>query len=148
MRRTAAVICLLATAGSTSATPPAQVERENLATASVRQGGPVDIVETTGVVVDKVTLSPGGTSGWHTHPAPELVLVKSGELTFYRADRPDCRAGRFGPGDAFVGPPGGVAQMATNTGHTPTELVVAFFGIPHDGHVRQDAAAPAGCPAA
>lgn len=138
----------LAWAASASATPGSGAERENLATASVVQGGAVDIAEETEVVADAVTLAPGGTSGWHTHPAPELVLVKSGELTFYRSDMPDCLAGRFQAGDAFVGPPGGVPQMATNTGDVPTELVVVFFGIPQGGDVRDDSEVPAECPAA
>jgi quercetin dioxygenase-like cupin family protein len=147
MRRIAVLVCLLA-AGCTasSATPATQVERQNLATATVVDPGTVDIEQTTGVVADVVTVAPGGTSGWHTHSAPELVLVKSGELTFYRSDRPGCGARTFGEGDAFVGPPGGVAQMATNAGKVPTELVVTFFGIPEGGHVREDAPVPTGCP--
>ncbi len=157
MRSSIALICVLTAAGCSASTagehsaseqrPPSAIERQNLATVSVVDGGVIDIVNETGVVADAVTVPPGGTSGWHTHPAPELVLVKSGELAFYRSDRPDCLAGTFSAGEAFVGPPGGVPQMATNPGDKPTELVVIFFGIPRGGHVRQDVARPNGCPA-
>jgi len=151
MRRSIALICALATGCTASAAPEerssATPQRQNLATVSVAQGGVIDIVDGTVVVADAVTVPPGGTSGWHTHPAPEVVLVKSGELTFYRSDRPGCLAGKFSAGDAFVGPPGGVPQMAINAGNEPAELVVAFFGIAKDGPVRGDIAPPSGCPA-
>ena len=144
------LVVVLVVAGVTweaSATPGSGVERENLATGSVVEGAPVDVAQQTEVVVDAVTLAPGGTSGWHTHPAPELVVVKSGELTFYRSDRPECGARTFRAGEVFVGPPGGVPQMATNTGAVPTQVVVTFFGIGDDGVVRHDAEVPADCPA-
>jgi quercetin dioxygenase-like cupin family protein len=28
------------------------------------------------------TIAPGGTFGWHSHPGPSLVIVKSGTATF------------------------------------------------------------------
>jgi hypothetical protein len=36
------------------------------------------------------TITPGGTFGWHSHPGPSLVIVKSGTATFYMADDPTC----------------------------------------------------------
>src|SRR5215211_5858904 len=48
------------------------------------------------------TIAPGGTFGWHSHPGPSLVIVKSGTATFYLAsDRrcPRCAPhARHGPG--------------------------------------------------
>ena len=41
-------------------------------------------------------IAPGGTFGWHSHPGPSLVIVKSGTLSVYHA--PDCIAEDFGPG--------------------------------------------------
>jgi len=42
-------------------------------------------------------IAPGGTFGWHSHPGPSLVIVKSGTLTAYHA--PDCTMPHdFGPG--------------------------------------------------
>jgi hypothetical protein len=35
-------------------------------------------------------IAPGGTFGWHSHPGPSLVIVKTGALTLYRADDPSC----------------------------------------------------------
>jgi len=42
-------------------------------------------------------IAPGGTFGWHSHPGPSLVIVKSGTLSVYHA--PDCSSPEnFGPG--------------------------------------------------
>src|SRR5712691_11021926 len=35
-------------------------------------------------------IAPGGTFGWHSHPGPSIVLVKSGTLTLYRGADPTC----------------------------------------------------------
>ncbi len=35
-------------------------------------------------------IAPGGSFGWHSHPGPSLVVVKTGTLTLYRADDPSC----------------------------------------------------------
>jgi hypothetical protein len=37
------------------------------------------------------TLPPGKTFGWHRHPGPSLVIVKSGTATFYLAADPTSR---------------------------------------------------------
>jgi hypothetical protein len=34
------------------------------------------------------TIPPGKTFGWHSHPGPSLVIVKSGTATFYLAADP------------------------------------------------------------
>ena len=41
-------------------------------------------------------IAPGGSFGWHSHPGPSLVTVKSGTLSIYQA--PDCTPEDFGPG--------------------------------------------------
>jgi len=35
------------------------------------------------VYVTTITIKPGGFSGWHSHPGPSFIAVKSGELTLY-----------------------------------------------------------------
>ena len=32
------------------------------------------------------TITPSGTFGWHSHPGPSLVIVKSGTATFYEGN--------------------------------------------------------------
>ena len=40
----------------------------------------------TDVAVVQATLAAGGTTGWHRHPGPSLVLVKTGALTMVESD--------------------------------------------------------------
>ena len=55
-------------------------------------------------IQQEVKFSPGGTTGWHTHPGPSLVIIKSGTMTFYRGDDPSCSPQVATAGDAFVDP--------------------------------------------
>jgi hypothetical protein len=48
------------------------------------------------------TIVPGGTFGWHSHPGPSLVIVKSGTATFYHADDPTCTPHVVPTGSGFV----------------------------------------------
>ena len=41
--------------------------------------GPIDVATV------HVTFQPGGSTGWHVHPGPALVTVKTGQLTLHRA---------------------------------------------------------------
>jgi hypothetical protein len=50
----------------------------------------------TDVYVLENVIAPGGTFGWHSHPGPSLVIVKSGTLSAYHA--PDCTPEDYGPG--------------------------------------------------
>ncbi len=51
--------------------------------------GPID------VMVQKVVIDPGGTSGWHHHPGVVTVVVQSGSVTVLDSD---CNRTRYGPG--------------------------------------------------
>ena len=48
------------------------------------------------------TIAPGGNFGWHSHPGPSLVIVKSGTATFYMADDPSCSPHVVQAGSGFV----------------------------------------------
>jgi hypothetical protein len=50
----------------------------------------------TDVYIVENVIAPGGTFGWHSHPGPSLVIVKSGTLSAYHA--PDCKPMDYGPG--------------------------------------------------
>lgn len=47
--------------------------------------GPIDVADY------RVELAPGGTTGWHSHPGPALVVVKDGTITLYDGDDRRCR---------------------------------------------------------
>jgi quercetin dioxygenase-like cupin family protein len=71
--------------------------------------------------VSENRVAPGGDFGWHSHPGPSLVIVKSGTSTFYRGDDPHCTPKVYPAGSAYVDP-GGVVHIARNEG--TEELVV------------------------
>ena len=50
------------------------------------------------VYVVNNTVAAGGYSGWHTHPGPSVVLVKSGTATVYDGDDPNCTSVRYPAG--------------------------------------------------
>jgi quercetin dioxygenase-like cupin family protein len=73
--------------------------------------------------VSENRVAPGGDFGWHSHPGPSLVIVKSGTSTFYRGDDPDCTPQVHPAGTAYVDP-GGVVHIARNEGNQELVLLV------------------------
>jgi hypothetical protein len=53
------------------------------------------------VVTQSISIAAGGTTGWHSHPGPVFVTIKSGEMTIYYAGD-DCRGTKYGPGQSFL----------------------------------------------
>jgi hypothetical protein len=74
-------------------------------------------------------IAPGGTFGWHSHPGPTLVTVKSGTLTVYHA--PDCVPEDFGPGSAngstFVDQGHDLHMVRNNSTTTEADVYVVSF---------------------
>lgn len=139
-----AVVGLAGAADVVQATPDAGVERVEHARGSVAVPATADVSEGADIVVATLTIEPGGTSGWHTHPGPELLVVKSGTLTFYQGDDRTCEPVRYSAGQAFVW--SGALHQGRNEGPEPVEVVVTSLNVPQGSPVREDGAAPAQCP--
>lgn len=97
------------------------------------------------VVMRELTIAPGGSSGWHSHPGPTYVLVVQGTDSLYEANDPSCTATNYGAGEGFVEPPGDV-HISRNEGSTITILLVTFLDVPVGGAFRLDAPTPGNCP--
>jgi hypothetical protein len=113
------------------------------------------------IVTSRITIAPGGSSGWHSHPGGAISIVQQGELTVYepagngddeqgqsQADQeggPRCVITRYTHGQAFIERVGEVVD-AVNTGPTETILVVTFPGVPVGGSSRIDQMDPGVCP--
>ena len=95
-------------------------------------------------VVADVTLTPDGTTGWHSHPGRTLVLVTAGEFTLYRNRDGRCRTHTYEAGEGFVEPPSSV-HVGVNEGDTNVELVAVFFRVGDDGVTRIDKPDPGVC---
>jgi quercetin dioxygenase-like cupin family protein len=96
-------------------------------------------------VMQSIVIQPGGHTGWHSHPGPVVVLVKSGELTLYDGDDPGCTGRTYTAGEAFIDRGQGHVHFAGNTGAVNTELWVTYFDVPPGQPFRVDAAAPGTC---
>jgi quercetin dioxygenase-like cupin family protein len=97
----------------------------------------------TDVEVRSLVFVPGALSGWHTHPGPVIVAVKTGALTVYDASDPNCQPKVYPTGTAFI--EGTTVHNVRNEGTVNAEAGDLFF-IPAGGLRRIEADAPANCP--
>ena len=105
----------------------------------------IETKEQSNLVVVENRVAPGGHFGWHSHPGPSLVIVKSGVAAFYRGDDPTCTPTVYEQGDAFADPTGGIVHIVRNEGSQ--ELVVIVTRLLQPGApARIDAPDPGNCP--
>jgi quercetin dioxygenase-like cupin family protein len=71
----------------------------------------------------QVTIQPGGTLGWHSHPGLSFVIVKQGTATFYDGDDPTCTPHVLPAGQTAFEPEGHV-HIVRNEGDVPLVNVV------------------------
>lgn len=89
-------------------------------------------------------IAPGGTFGWHSHPGPSFVIVKTGALTLYRGDDPHCAPQVFSAGSGFVDE-GGDVHLVRNEGSIETVVYVTSL-VPRGAARRIDEPSPGNCP--
>lgn len=128
-----------------SGAPAAATAGSGAGSVVIAQGSTADEVhvQSTGptrLVFQRVTIQPGGYTGWHTHPGPLLVVVESGTLTHY--DR-HCEVTTYSSGEAFEETPGANAvHMGANLGDEPVVLDVTYV-VPDGASLRNEADPPA-----
>ena len=88
-------------------------------------------------------IAPGGTFGWHSHPGPSIVVVKSGALTLYRGDDPTCTPQVVPAGSGFVDD-GGDVHLVRNEGTVDTLVYVTSL-VPQSAPRRIDEPSPGNC---
>jgi quercetin dioxygenase-like cupin family protein len=89
-------------------------------------------------------IAPGGNFGWHSHPGPSFVIVKSGTATVYLGADPACRPHRFRAGTGFVDK-GRAVHIVRNEGKLDLVTVVVSF-TPRGATRRIDESDPGTCP--
>jgi quercetin dioxygenase-like cupin family protein len=95
------------------------------------------------VAVYKVTIGPGGSSGWHHHPGVVLVSVKSGAVTVYNHE---CDKTVYKAGKGFL-ESHDKPLLARNNGKGDAVLFVTFI-VPSsttEAGLRIDDPRPKGC---
>jgi quercetin dioxygenase-like cupin family protein len=151
MRRTWLLLLLLGVVGAAVyggialATPPSGLVNILLARGTDASDGTIPIQMGTDVVMAQITVDPGGSSGWHSHPGGAIIVVKTGTPTVYRAIGSQCQSTTYGPGDAFIERPGEVDDVL-NAGAAPYVLYVTFPRVPPGGSARIDEPDPGTCP--
>lgn len=107
----------------------------------VRTKGSVD------VVTQQVVIAGGGHTGWHSHPGPVLVTVKSGALRLIYGNDHGCTGTVYQAGQTFIDRGDAVVHIARNVSQVdPVELWATYF-VPGDPGVpfRLDAPAASDC---
>ena len=94
-----------------------------------------------------MTIQPGGTVGWHSHPGPVTVFVQQGTLTTYAEDDPLCRPQHFTPGMTYNDRGAPHVHLARNEGTVPVVLLVLYTNVALTAAPRIDAPAPGNCAA-
>jgi quercetin dioxygenase-like cupin family protein len=131
--------------GIALATPPSGLVNVLLARGTDASEGTLPIQMGTDVVMAQITVDPGGSSGWHSHPGGAIIVVKQGTPTVYRAIGSQCQSTTYGPGDAFIERAGEVDDVL-NAGTAPYVLYVTFPRVPPGGSARIDEPDPGTCP--
>lgn len=108
----------------------------------------INVKGATDVHVLENIIAPNGTFGWHSHPGPSLVIVKSGTLSAYHG--PECKRIDYGPGSrlgsTFVDD-GHDLHLVRNNGAVDTEVyVVSIVPAGFNRRIDEPNPNPAVCP--
>jgi quercetin dioxygenase-like cupin family protein len=91
------------------------------------------------VYVNRLTLAPGANGGWHSHPGPSIISVKSGTATFYD-ECDDFIPHHFPSGTGFV-EDAECVHILRNEGDVTLEVIVMQI-VPQGAPRRIDEADP------
>jgi quercetin dioxygenase-like cupin family protein len=127
------------------ATPPSGLSQVVLARGNDVSNGTIPLQFGTDIVMVQLTVEPGGSSGWHSHPGGAIIVVKQGSITVHKAVGSQCQIETYSAGQAFLERPGEVDQV-TNNGTIPTFFLVTFPRVPTGGSPRIDQPDPGTCP--
>src|SRR5690349_8689887 len=130
--------------GIALATPTSGLVNILLARGTDASDGTLPIKMGTDVVMAQITVDPGGSSGWHSHPGGAIVIVKTGTLTVYRSLGSQCQIETYNAGQAFIERPGELDNVL-NLSSSPYVLFVTFPSVPQGISPRTDEPNPGTC---
>lgn len=141
-------------AGTLLATPPSKVQQTVFGVGDFQSFGTngrvgpwraaMNVKGASDLHVLSNTIAPGGSFGWHSHPGPSFVIVKSGTATVYLGADRTCRAHRIRAGKGFVDR-GLQVHAVRNEGTVNLVTVVVSF-TPRGAVRRIDEPNPGHCP--
>lgn len=127
------------------ATPPAVLTNVPLAMGVNTSDGTIPFQAGTSIAMAQITVGPGGSSGWHSHPGGAIVVVQQGSLAVYASMGSHCHVTTYTAGQAFIERSGEVMQVV-NTGTGSYVLYVTFPRVPQGVSPRTDEPDPGTCP--
>ena len=137
----AAAAALVTAAAASAAKPPIFAQPRAVGTI----GAPMTVpVKPGAMVLDTITIQPGGNFGWHTHGSPVAVVVMSGTLTVFDPSVQNCAAFEVSKGQAFIEPADHV-HLARNDTTQPVTLYAMYLGLPKGSQANSPAKEPATC---
>jgi quercetin dioxygenase-like cupin family protein len=86
----------------------------------------------------------GGSTGWHSHPGPSLILVVSGTITNYHGDDPTCTPQVYTAGSGFVDAGGDDVHILRNESAAPAETIAVQL-LPTGSARKVDKPNPGNC---
>jgi hypothetical protein len=89
--------------------------------------------------------TPGGSTGWHSHPGHSLIVVTEGTVTVYDGDDPSCAPRHYTVGMGFVDEGGDHVHVIRNEGAIDARTMAVQL-IPAGAPRRIDASANPACP--
>ena len=92
------------------------------------------------VYITHLKIAPGGHGGWHSHPGPSIITVKSGTATFYDDCDDVLTPYHYPAGTGFV-EDAGCVHILVNEGDVDLEVVVVQI-VPRGAPRRIDEADP------
>jgi quercetin dioxygenase-like cupin family protein len=98
----------------------------------------------TDIGVDRLSIAPGGQSGWHSHAGPVFVTVTVGSIVRYDGSDSRCPATTYRVGHTFVEDPNLVHLISNASDTNPAEFV-AIQMRPEGSPGRVDQPRPAYC---
>jgi quercetin dioxygenase-like cupin family protein len=138
-------VVMAVTVTPSRATPPSGLTNIPLARGTNTSHGTIPLQFGTDVAMAQITVDPGGSAGWHSHPGGAIVVVKQGSLTVYTPVGHKCQTTTYSAGQAFIERPGEVDNVL-NTGTIPYILFVTFPRVPQGDSPRTDQPDPGTCP--
>jgi len=148
-----ALLGVAALGGVVLATPSAGLTSTTIATGrldevhlAVKTGRWKVELETKGqsdVTVVENRVAPGGTFGWHSHPGPSIIVVKSGTITFYDGEDPQCAPEVVTAGKAVIDN-GNHVHIGRNEGTVDVVVIVTRL-LPAGAAPRVDQPDPGNC---
>jgi quercetin dioxygenase-like cupin family protein len=108
----------------------------------IKDGSKINM-DVTQVLTYKITIAPGGYTGWHQHGGPHMIIVASGSLTYYEGNDPTCTGTGYSPGSSILDP-GFDTHFVRNEGTVDVVTYVTQL-LPAGGVFRIDVPAPGNC---